>query len=148
MTLVLVERPEKRVDLIKRPPVAATRRTCHVCIQNSLRKGQFSPIHRFPLCLLPVFLAATLNFLPLFNSVTFISHFFSPSLSGCLKLCFLYSSNCLWLKNQPILMTFNITVVLAFVGKGGRWHFGPAMKMAGWQKSLKTTDLEKSRLLL
>ena len=55
VTLVLVERPEKRGDLIKRPSVAATRCTCHVCIQNSLRKGQFSPGHRFPLCLLVQF---------------------------------------------------------------------------------------------
>ena len=53
--MVLVEGPGKRGDLIKRPPVAATRRTCHVCIQNSLRKGQFSPGHRFPLCLLVQF---------------------------------------------------------------------------------------------
>ena len=28
-------------------------------------------------------------------------------------------------------MTFNITVVLAFVGRGGRWHFGPAVKGGG-----------------
>ena len=79
VTLVLVERPEKQGDLNKRPPVAATRRTCHVHIQNSLRKGQFSSGHRFPLCLLPVLLDATLNFLPLLNSVTFISHSFFPS---------------------------------------------------------------------
>ena len=70
---------EKNGDLIKRPPVAATGRTCHVHIQNSLRKGQFSPGDCFPLCLLPVLIVATLNFLLLFNSVTFISHFFSPS---------------------------------------------------------------------
>ena len=25
-------------------------------------------------------------------------------------------------------MTFHITVVLAFIGRGGRWHFGPAVK--------------------
>ena len=38
-------------------------------------------------------------------------------------------------------MTFNITVVLAFVGRGGRWHFDPAVR-GGVTKSLKTTDIE------
>ena len=34
----------------------------HVCIQNSLRKGQFSPGHRFSLCLLPVLSLRQKNF--------------------------------------------------------------------------------------
>ena len=39
-------------------------------------------------------------------------------------------------------MTFNTTVVLVFVGRGGRWHSGPVTKRAGGgQKSLKTTAL-------
>ena len=38
------------------------------------------------------------------------------------------------LKNQTVLVTFSITIVLAFVGKGvkrgGRWHFELAVKGA------------------
>ena len=37
--------------------------------------------------------------------------------------------------------SYDITVVLAFVGRGVRWHFGPAVK-GGGQKSLKTIDLD------
>ena len=38
-------------------------------------------------------------------------------------------------------MTFNITVVLAFVRRGGRWYFGLAVKRVVAKKSLKTTVL-------
>ena len=88
MTLVSVERPEKQGDLIKRLRVTATRRTCHVCIQNSLRKGQFSPCHRFPLCLLPVSRCDVKLSAPFWLRYFYFS-FLLPliSLLGCLKLC-------------------------------------------------------------
>ena len=43
-------------------------------------------------------------------------------------------------------MTFNITVVLAFVGRGGHRHFDPAVKGLVAKKSLKTTALVKAKL--
>ena len=39
-------------------------------------------------------------------------------------------------------MTFNITVVVAFVGRGGRWHFGPAVK-GMVAKKFENPDLNK-----
>ena len=80
---MLVERPEKWGNLIKRPPVAATRRTSHVCIQNSLRKGQFSPVHRFPLRLLRI---SRCDVKLRYFYFSFLLPFLI-SLSGCLKLC-------------------------------------------------------------
>ena len=34
-------------------------------------------------------------------------------------------------------MTFNIIVVLVFVGRGGRWYFGPVVKRAVAKKKFE-----------
>ena len=49
----------------------------------------------------------------------------------------------MWLKNQPFLMTFNITVVRAFVGRGGRWYFGPALAKKFKNHWCKATTITK-----